>query len=505
MPADSVRPMARLKSSSDPPARRIESSSGSAARFLESASGPVAWIGAGAAALWACLGLGLGVGFVNYDTAYSLLWGQQIAAGRLPDYAVPIAPTPHPLTELLGVVLAPLGPGTTLTIVVGLAYVSLAALAYVVYRLGSAWFSWPVGLVAAGLIITRDPILNYGARAYVDIPYVVFVLSALLVETRRPRAGWPVLVLLDIAGLIRPEAWLLAGAYWLYLVPRRRPSELAGLAGLVALAPVLWVVSDLVITGDAFWSLSHTRATAQTLHRATGIASFPVKGAKAIGGVLRPDGALAAAAGGVLSVWLLCRRALAGAITGAVALVAFGVVASSGLPIQQRYAFLLAAILAIFAGAGLFGWRSLPAGHRARRPWQALAVLLGLVGLALVPSGISSIRSTFVSGGQPLRSQQRIQDDLTALVARRAINLACGPVGVPFHTPIPLLALRLHTSPANVIAGHLGRGVFVSAASANVLATYLLDPQDPPITFPVPAGFHLVAKNRSWLVYEHCG
>jgi hypothetical protein len=472
---------------------------------LKSSSAAAAWIGVGALALWACLGVGLGVGFVNYDTVYSLVWGQQIAGGRLPDYAVAIAPTPHPLTELLGVVLAPLGPDATLTIVVGLAYISLAALAYVLYRLGSAWFSWPVGLVAAGLIVTRDPILNYGARAYVDIPYVFFVLAALLVETRRPRAGWPVLVLLGVAGLLRPEAWLLAGAYWLYLVPRRRPAELVRLAGLVALAPVLWALSDVVITGDAFWSLSHTRATAHTLHRVTGLASFPVKGATAIGGILRPDGALAAAIGLLLSIWLLRRRALPGVITGAVGLVAFAVVASSGLPIQQRYAFLPAGILAIFAGAGLFGWRSLPAGHRARRPWQATAVVLGLVGLALVPSGISSIRSTFVSGKQPLRSQQRIQDDLVALVDRHAINLACGPVGVPFHTPIPLLALRLHTSPANVIAGDLGRGLFVSAASANVLETYLLDPQDPPVTFPVPAGFHLVVENRSWRVYERCG
>jgi len=471
---------------------------------LKSSSAPIAWIGFGALGLWVCVGVGLGVGFVNYDTVYSLVWGQQIAGGQLPDYRPPIAPTPHPLTELLGVVLTPLGPAGTLAIVVGLAYVSLAALAYVLYRLGAAWFSWPVGVVAAGLIITRDPILNYGARAYVDIPYVVFVLAAVLVETRRPRAGWPVLVLLDVAGLIRPEAWLLAGAYWLYLIPGRSPSELIRLAGLVGLAPALWVASDLVITGDAFWSLSHTRATAQTLHRVTGLASFPVNGAKAIGGVLRPDGALAAAAGGVLSVWLLRRRALPGVIIGAVALVAFGVIASSGLPIQQRYAFLPACILAIFAGAGLFGWRSLPAGHRGRRPWQVVGVVLAVAGVALVPSGISSIRSTFLAGKQPLRAQERIQNDLVALVDDRVINLGCGRVGVPFHTPIPLLALRLHTSPANVVAGELGQGVFVSAANPDVLKTYLLDPRDPPITFPVPRGFRLVAENRSWRVYKRC-
>jgi hypothetical protein len=471
---------------------------------LKSLSAPLVWIGAGAVALWACLGVGLGVGFVNYDTLYSLVWGQQLARGQLPTYRLPIAPTPHPLTELLGFVLAPLGPAATLTIVVALAYISLAGLAYVLYRLGAAWFSWPVGLVAALLIVTRDPIINYGARAYVDIPYVALVLAALAVETRKPRAGWPVLVLLDLAGLIRPEAWLLSGAYWLYLVPRRSSSELIRLAGLAALAPLLWIASDLAITGDALWSLSHTRATAQTLHRVTGLANFPVDGAKAIGGVLRPDGALAAAVGGLLSVVLLRRRALAGVATAAVSLVAFGVVASSGLPIQQRYAFLPACLLAIFAGAGLFGWRSLPAEHRARRPWQAASVGLALVAVALVPSQVSSIRSTFISGKQPLRSQQRIQDDLTALVDDGTVNVDCGPVGVPFHTPVPLLALRLHTSPANVVAGEIGHGVFVSAANPRVLQIYLLDPRDPPITFPVPTGFHLVVENRSWRVYRRC-
>jgi hypothetical protein len=471
---------------------------------LKPLSAPVAWIGAGALALWAFLGIGLGVGFVNYDTIYSLAWGQQLSRGQLPTYRLPIAPTPHPLTELLGVILAPLGPAATLTIVVALAYIALAALAYVIYRLGTAWFSWPVGLAAAVLIITRDPILNYGARSYVDIPYVVFVLIALLIETRRPRAGWPVLVLLDLAGLLRPEAWLLAGAYWLYLVPRRTPTELVRLAGLVALAPLLWVLSDLAITGDALWSLSHTRATAQTLHRVTGITSFPVNGAKAIGGILRPDGAFAAAVGGILSIWLLPRRALRVVIPGAVAVVGFGVVASSGLPIQQRYAFLPACLLAIFAGAGLFGWRSLPPDHRARRPWQAAAVVLAIAVIALVPSQVSSIRSTFISGKQPLRSQQQIQDDLTALVTDHTINLRCGPIGVPFHTPVPLLALTLHTSPANVLAGEIGHGVFVSAANPRVLQIYLLDPRDPPITFPVPAGFHLVVQNRSWRVYQRC-
>ena len=182
------------------------------------------------------LRLAIGVGFVNYDTMYSLVWGQQLARGETPAYDIALAPTPHPLLEALGVILSPLGASATLTVVVALAYLALAALGYLVYRLGTDWFSWPVGLAAAALIVSRYEVLSYGVRAYVDIAYVDLVLAALVVETRRPRSGWPVLALLGLAGLIRPEAWLFAGVYWLYLWPhsdarRRRVSRRARRAG----------------------------------------------------------------------------------------------------------------------------------------------------------------------------------------------------------------------------------------------------------------------------------
>ena len=63
------------------------------------------------------LRLAIGVGFVNYDTLYSLVWGQQLARGQTPSYGPALAPTPHPLLELLGVILAPLGAPATLAVV----------------------------------------------------------------------------------------------------------------------------------------------------------------------------------------------------------------------------------------------------------------------------------------------------------------------------------------------------------------------------------------------------
>ena len=173
---------------------------------------PAAWV----AAVAALLLLLFPTGFPNYDTIYSLLWGRELSEGMSPDRGAALPPTPHPLYELLGLVASPLGDGAIdLTMVI--AYVSLGLVGFLVYRLGSIWFDRPIGAVAALFVLTRAPFLSNGLRAYVDLPYIALCLGALLVETRRPRAGWPVLALLIPAGLLRPEAWLFSFAYVAYL------------------------------------------------------------------------------------------------------------------------------------------------------------------------------------------------------------------------------------------------------------------------------------------------
>jgi hypothetical protein len=463
-----------------------------------------AWILVGALLLRVVLPFG----FPNYDTLYSLVWGQQLARGQTPTYGVPLAPTPHPAAEVVGLALSPLGAAATISIVLAVAYIALAALPYLVYRLGTEWFSWPAGLAAAALLITRYEVLSYGVRAYVDIPFTALVLTALLVETRRRRAGWPVIALLAVAGLLRPEAWLFAGVYWLYVLPARTWRERVALAALVLAAPVVWAASDLAVTGNLLWSLHHTQGTAAALKRPTGLLKFPYTGARRLGEVLGPDGLIAAAIGGVLSLWLLRARIWLAFCTGVVALVAFAIVASSGLPIDDRYTFVLVALLAICAGAGLFGWRSLPRGHPRRRLWQIGSVVCAIAIVAFIPWNATRLHQTFDSTNpakQSLSAQLRIENDLVALTKRRAITTACGKIGVPYHTPIPLLALELHTSPANIVAREIARGTFIQAATHAVLRTYVLDLNDPSVTYPVPAGFRLTAANRSWRVYRRCG
>ncbi len=463
-----------------------------------------------------------GVGFVNYDTLYALAWGGQLARGQTPAYGVPIAPTPHPLLELLGLLLAPLGPSAVAHIAVALGFLALSACAWVIYRLGADWFGRAAGALAALLFITRTPVLSYGVRAYVDLPYLLLVLCALLVESRhrtrqRAPAGAPVLVLLSLAGLLRPEAWAFTGLYWLYLMgwvprfvrsgidaqPPRERGEIARLTLLAASAPLIWVLSDLAVTGQPLWSLTHTQNTASTLDRVTGIVNVPEYIPRRIGVTLRPPVLLAAALGGVLSLLWLRRRALPGAIAGVVAVLVFAAFASLGLPINTRYAFLAAAILCIFAGAGVFGWTLLARGDPRRPWWMAAGALLLLALLAFVPSDYHSAHREL----DKLARQQSIEGELLALVNDHAINLRCGPVGVPNHAPVPLLALYLKTSPANVVSlqsGHIAAGVYVDPASAEVEEDYVLDLHDPHEAVSVPPGFVASGADHSWLIFKRC-
>src|SRR5213080_2722340 len=94
--------------------------------------------------------------FLNYDTFYALVCGGDLAHGRTLQYSVPVAPTPHPLAELVGFLLAPFGAGAEdLMLAIGL--LALGMLAVGLFRLGQELFGWMAGLVAAAIILTRVP------------------------------------------------------------------------------------------------------------------------------------------------------------------------------------------------------------------------------------------------------------------------------------------------------------------------------------------------------------
>lgn len=498
---------------------------------------PAAWV----AGVTAVLLLLFPYGFPNYDTIYALVWGRELAHLDSPDMAAALPPTPHPLTELWGLATTPFGDGMLTLTMIG-AYVSLGLIGFFVYRLGSIWFDRWIGAVAAAIVLTRAPFLSNGLRAYIDLPYIALCLGALLIEAKRPRAGWAVLLLLALAGLLRPEAWLFSIAYLIYLSlepadtdrqnvseEEKAPLELADTqnAGLIRpafvrargafssppptlivlalAAPILWALFDLITTGSPTYSWTGTKETVETLERQTGPVDLVLYGPRRLGEVLQWPGMVGAFGGVVLGLSFLRRRSTLGVAAAALALGAFALLACGGLAILPRYTMLAAAILAIFAAVGLLGWRLLEPDHPWRRRWQVFAAIVLAMFLVWLPNqwDLDSRVDT------DLTNQARIENDLTDLVDAGAFEPLCGRVAVPNHRAVPRLAFGLDVKPTQIVSaseeGAPARGYFVAPASDEVIHNFILDPNDPTDpTFPVPDGFRRVAGNDSWIVYRRC-
>jgi hypothetical protein len=497
---------------------------------------PAAWV----AAVTAVLLIVFPVGFPNYDTIYALVWGRELAHGVSPDYGAALPPTPHPLTDLIGLVTSPFGEAP-ITVIMILAYLSLGLIAYFVYRLGTVWFDKWVGVLAAVIVLTRAPFLSNGLRAYVDLPYIALCLGALYIEARKPRAGWPVMALLVPAGLLRPEAWGFAIAYWLWLafevnrtdelgerkLPKlevagwgvawrgeRSNTELAWL-GLLALGGlILWVLFDAITTGNPLYSLTGTQETVESLKRQTGPVDLVLYGPRRLGEVMQWPGMIGGFGGLVLGICLLPRRAVLGFVAVVLALLAFAFLAAAGLAIIARYTMLAGAILSIFFALGLLGWRFVDRGNPWRLRWQIFAGIVLLMVLIWLPNQWNLDKQVHTD----LTNQGKIENDLSDLVDEGAFSTSCGPIAVPNHRAVPRLAFGLDVKPTDIVSASEAvsgeektkldeAGYYVEPASQFVIHNYILDPNDKTNFEDVkpPPGFHEVASNESWRIYSRCG
>ena len=440
-----------------------------------------------------------GHAFLNYDTFYSLVWGDDLVHGRQPQYEVPVAPTPHPLAIAIGALVSPLGAGAE-DVLLALVILSMGFIAVGLFRLGHELFAWPVGVLAAAIFLTRVPPLNFGIRGYVDLPTIALVVWAALLEVRRPRRGTAVLVLLGLAGLLRPEAWLLAGAYWLWL---GRPVRLLPVA---AAAPLIWALSDLLVTGDPLFSLHGTSDLAADLGRPRGLDDVPRVMPRRLGEIMRLPELLAAVIGFGLALAWFRRRALVPAAVLVLNGVAFLVLAVGGLSLLGRYLFLAGAMLSLFAAVAVFGWMALDLDDRRRRAWMGggLAILVAM--LAFAPSQANRLGDL----RDDIAARDRVAadlDDIGHQLDAESESLCPGPFLVPNHRPVPNLAYASGYRPSEFLS--LGRerrheGTFIAPTSAEVARLSILDPRDPTVPALPPGNANEVARNRSWAIYIKC-
>lgn len=109
-----------------------------------------------------------------------------------------------------------------------------------------------------------------------DIPFVALLIWAAALEAAHPRRGLPVMALLALAGLLRPEAWLFAGIYLVWMLwPDQSRVRLLSYFTLAVLPPALWAGLDFAVTGDPLLSLHRPRRARSRWSGFAGSRTFP--------------------------------------------------------------------------------------------------------------------------------------------------------------------------------------------------------------------------------------
>ncbi len=371
--------------------------------------------------------------YPNYDSYYHLVWGRELLHGHAPSFEAYAAPTQHPLYVALCAVLGAIFGEWGDRALVLVCLLSHALLVIGTYRVGAAVFGRWSGLLAALFVGASASFLLYAARGYVDSPFLAVVIWAAVYEVE-DRGPWRPLGLLVVAGLLRPEAWVLGGLYWLWWLPRERRRVLLT-AGAIA-APLVWALVDLISTGDPLHSLHATSDLADDLGRVRGIRHVPGSFASFVSSTVRPPVAALALAGAVLGWrvlgWRALRVPLALFAAGVITFVGTGVL---GLSILPRYLTVPSVALCLFAGYALAGFTALAADHPGRRLWMRgsiAATVVGAIGLAILAPSLTNVR-------EEVRFIRATHDSLIALLDDPGVVAArrCGTLTFPTYRLVP--------------------------------------------------------------------
>ena len=446
---------------------------------------------------------------VGYDAMYELASAQEIWAGQTPGYALPVpSPTPHPLVTLVALVTVAGGSGAP-AIFVSISLLVYGALCYGVQRVGRRLAGWPAGVLAAVLVFASAPITQLAARTYVDVWSACALVWATAIEVHRPRRGWPVTALLVTAGLMRPEAWVLAGVYWLYLFRGRDWRGRIGLGALTAAGPVLWVVHDWLLTGDLLHAQNQNTDAAERLASTLDVAQLWPAVPAAIVALVSPAIVVGAVAGAVLG-WRHRRRAtvvvIAAALLSGCTTILLGL---GGLVFLPRFLLFPAIALNVMFAVGVTGWLGLARG-RERWAWASVAAALVVVLVVLAPGRLEEARRFAVAQ----RGYARTIDSLEAFARTDRVRAAfetCRRAYVPHFVYRPYLRYFLESAPLEVPYTFpdrprgLGRSVVIVPSRHSHVALRRLRWAASHRRMSA-AGFRRLAANADWTMYapESC-
>jgi hypothetical protein len=437
--------------------------------------------------------------FLNYDARYALLWAQDLVNGHAPEYEAAYAPTPHPLQTAAGLLALPFGEASDDVLTLA-TLVAFGALVYLTFALGRELFSPWVGVVAALVVLTRPALERDALLAYQDVPFAALVVGAVLLEARTRRCGLPVLATLAVAGLLRPEAWVLAGLYALWLWPERDARGRVLAFALAAVAPVVWAASDWAVTGDPLHSLHGTADLAIANDRRRSVSDVPYWTAQYFGYALREPLVLGVPIGLVFA-WFYARRRAALPLAVVLAMVAvFAIGPIFGLPLIRRYIATPAVLLTLFYGLAVAGWALLPRG-RARTGWMAAGALAALLSLLYIPWHLDRLETVERRATKDSVLYGDLQQAMEAPQVKAAFA-ACPDLTAGDHRPMPYARFWLDGAPGTVStvegdASPMGKLLLMPVKGPTTRRIY------PPDIFPkveTPEDFTTIYANRSWRV-----
>ncbi len=386
--------------------------------------------------------------YPSYDYAFAMASAQDVLAGRGTGYEVPVfSPVPHPLTLVEALAVVPLG-DLAFPFFTAVTLLAFGLLCTSAFRIGAALASWPVGLLAALVVFTSPVIFELSVRTYGDIVFAALMTTALAVELERPRRGTAVLILLALAGLVRPEAWLFSALYWLYLAPPLGRRDRLALAAIAASGPALWLTFDALLTGNPLHSVEVTRTYTEKADATTSPHDLWIAVRSLTGWPV-----LLGAVAGTAIAWQRggrgARLLLIAGVTAFLTTAAPSFLGES--PVLRRYLVFPGVALSVLFAVACLGWTG---GRGGRSAWIWRVAGSGLLVLAV--AALAGDRADLWSGHRHAQDRrvtflEHLREWATASEQRSFLTApACRPIRVPGYGYRPYLRFWLDVPPRAV-------------------------------------------------------
>jgi hypothetical protein len=315
----------------------------------------------------------------GYDAWAYTAWGQALARLERPLYELG-ATTPKPLATLLALPVVPLPPERAFPLVVAVFAGVLAGALFAAARREAGTLAGVGALAALAFGVRLEPILWFGHSDAITAALVVLGVAL---------QRWPRVAALVLAGLLRPEAWLVAGfaAAWEARGPLRRAAFGLGASVLPAL---LWLFLDLVLAGDALATQNWREGREPVDYGTLGPLGLAGRVWDRLTEAAHPLVVVAGVLGLALHLWRSRGRDPLPAVAVVLWIGALAVERELGIELNARYFLPVAALLAL--GCGLLAGAMLPERFRGRFPWPAAAAAVAILAVAAATMGFGPAR-----------------------------------------------------------------------------------------------------------------